>query len=429
MSNSKHLYTEEEKRSAIDKIGGFTYQFYCFLYQLLTMERGDEVSFEKYDDAALDDGNLITLFQTKHTVKVGANRKVVELTDRAEDLWKALDVWRILIEGSEEENRMEEEKRKYIDEHEFVFVCNKRIDNNSFVKLCKALKDVGSTEKIDELLDAISQKGRSRTGENPSKYRTVQVMIDDLKRFGLKDEFLKKVSFESKTQEEIKNECIQYITDHVRFSEEDAIEVFDDFFAEAVKDLFDKADSGTPLTYTFQEQKKRFERVFQFHREEALDFHIAMEQYRKEFLDLVCIQQLILVHDFAATETGKVAKHASYFYSFKNRYYDLIENSKILDKEDQLFRTEALDFWEDEFRKVYEDLDEDASEEAILKKARQLLREVRNYKLTLSKKTLERPISNGAFYYFSDECLIGWHRDWRNFFNKKARKDGSNHQQ
>ena len=46
------MHTAEEQHAAMDKIGGFTYQFYCFLLHLLKMERGETVSFEKLDDAA-----------------------------------------------------------------------------------------------------------------------------------------------------------------------------------------------------------------------------------------------------------------------------------------------------------------------------------------------------------------------------------------
>lgn len=40
MANKK-LHTAEELHTAMDKIGGFTYQFYCFLLHLLKMERGE----------------------------------------------------------------------------------------------------------------------------------------------------------------------------------------------------------------------------------------------------------------------------------------------------------------------------------------------------------------------------------------------------
>lgn len=40
MSKEKNLHTAEEQHTAMDKIGGFVYQFYCFLYHVLTMKKG-----------------------------------------------------------------------------------------------------------------------------------------------------------------------------------------------------------------------------------------------------------------------------------------------------------------------------------------------------------------------------------------------------
>lgn len=430
MSKEKNLHTAEEQHTAMDKIGGFVYQFYCFLYHVLTMKKGEEVSFENLDDAAVENGNLITLYQAKHTIRVEAEGEKRPLTNRSTDLWKAIDVWRKLIVGKEG-SRTEEEMQKYIVDHKFVFISNKLPDDNKFVALCQEVQNGVDNNKIDAVLDEITQEGRPREGAaQPVKAiaRTTQMMIDDLKMFGLRGEFLKRISFEAKSQDEIKRDCIEHIADKVRFSDEDAPVVFDDFLTEVVKDFFDKADKGTPLSYTYEEQRKRFERVFQYHREEKLDFRITMEQYRKEFLDLVCIQQLIKVKDFAASETDKVAKYASYFYSFKNRYDQLREDSKLLDPEDEAFRTDAINFWDNEFGNVYDDLENTATEEAIVKKAKKLLYEVRKKNLKLRSEYLGDTISNGAFYYLSDECLIGWHRDWKQFFKKQIEQDGQDHQ-
>ena len=142
----------------------------------------------------------------------------------------------------------------------------------------------------------------------------------------------------------------------------------------------------------------------------------------------MCIQQLIKVKDLAVSETDKVAKYASYFYSFKNRYDQLREDSKILDPEDEIFRADAIAFWDNEFGNAYDELDENATEEAILKKAKKLLYEVRKHQLKLRSETLGDTISNGAYYYLSDECVIGWHRDWKQFFKKQSETDGQNHQ-
>ena len=431
MSKEKKLHTAEEQFTAMDKIGGFIYQFHCFLYHVLTMNKGEVVSFEKLDDAAVEAGNLITLYQAKHTIQVDAEGEKRALTNRSTDLWKAIDVWRKLIVGKTDEKRSDADKQEYIAKHRFVFFSNKLPDNNKFVSLCEEVKNGADNDRIDAVLDEITQEGRPREGttqpaNNPG--RTTQMMIDDLKAFGLRVEFLKQIAFEAKSQDEVKKDCIDHIADKVRFSDEDAPEVFKDFLAEAVDDFFERADKGTPLSYTYEEQRKRFERVFQFHRAEKLNFRIIMEEYRKEFLDLICIQQLIKVKDFASSETEEVAKYASHFYSFKNRYDELWEDNKILIDEDKEFWADAYAFWDNQFKHAYRKLDDSASEDVIIDKAQEILFAVRQHKLKLCKEELSQYISDGAFYYLSDKCIIGWHKSWMEFFKKQGEQDGQDHQ-
>ena len=427
MNKKKKLYTVEEQHTAMDKIGGFVYQFYCFLYHVLTMNKGETVSFEKLDDAAVEAGNLITLYQAKHTIQVDAEGEKRALTNRSTDLWKAVDVWRKLIVGKTDENRSEADMRDYIAKHQFVFFCNKLPDNNKFVSLCEEVKNGADNDRIDAVLDEITQEGRPRESTTQPANNagcTTQMMIDDLKAFGLRAEFLKHISFEAKNQDEVKKDCIDHIADKVRFSDEDAPEVFKDFLIEAVDDFFDRADKGTPLSYTYEEQRKRFEHVFQYHRAEKLNFRIIMEEYRKEFLDLICIQQLIKVKDFASSETEEVAKYASHFYSFKNHYDELWEDNKILVDEDKEFWADAYAFWDNQFKHAYRKLDDSASEDVIIDKAQEILFAVRQHKLKLCKEELSQYISDGAFYYLSDKCIIGWHKSWKEFFKKQGEQDG-----
>ena len=419
----KKLHTAEEQHVAMDKIGGFTYQFYCFLLHLLKMERGETVSFEKLDDTAIEKGNLIALYQAKHSVQVNANGETKTVTNRSSVLWKAIDVWRKLVIGNA--GRTDDEQKAYIDGHQFCFVSNKPLTENKLVALCDEVKKGAETDRIDAVLDEITQERKARKeGEKEPDYRTVQMMIDDLKGYGLRVEFLKKVEFETKSQEDIKQECINHIADGIRFSDEEAASVFDDFFTEAVKDFFEQADKGKPLSYSFEEQKKRFERIFQYHREEKLDFRIVKEKYRREFLDLICIRQLMRVRDVAVTETDKVAKYASQFYSFKNRFYELKEDSRILDYEEEAFIEDAKAFWENEFDRAYDGLDETASDDAIVNKAKDILYKVRQHQVKLCNEMLGQFVSVGAYYYLTDECIIGWHKNWQDFFKKQTEQDG-----
>ena len=85
---------------------------------------------------------------------------------------------------------------------------------------------------------------------------------------------------------------------------------------------------------------------------------------------------------------------------------------------------EAEAFWDNEFKKAYRKCDDSTSEDIIVDKAQDLLYEVRKHQLKLCKETLQQRISDGAFYYLSDECIIGWHRNWQEFFKKQKEQDG-----
>lgn len=429
--SDKKLHTLEEQHTAMGTIAGFVYQFYYFLYKILTAEKGNTISFELYDDVATESQNGLTYCQLKHTVQQAASieEKDVKLTDRASDLWKAISVWMKLIMGEEKDGtkRSDEEQSAYIAEREFHFVTNKSFAENKLATLCSRFenKEDVKDEDIDKVLDEISEERRKtaqpvteeETKTTKKKRETVQDVIDRLKAYPSKNIFLSKIQFESLGIDDIEAKCHEYINDTIRIPEDKVEEVFKDFLVEAVVDFKDCAKIGEPITYTYEQQKKRFERVFSYHREAQFEFHVELQSYKDEFLDLICIKQLQKVKDIRPSDTNKIAKCASQFFSFKNQLEYLRDESKILEKEEQDFREDALAFWENEFNYQYDDTDS-ATEEELIEKAKVLLHNVRAYKVTLQKQLLLQ-ISNGAFYYLSDECLIGWHKEWQKFFAKQ----------
>lgn len=415
--------TSEEKHTTVGGIAGIIYQFYVFLYHLLTMERGEVVSFEKLDDAAKETPHYISLYQAKHTVKCGVNGEVVPLTNRAQDFWKAIDVWMDLIKNDGKQSRSLKEQLGYINSHEFHFVSNKAPFENEFFKLCqKDVEDI-TIEAINSVLDTITAMGRNSgredTAETSTKHRSVQDIIDDLKAFELRREFVLKIKFDVESFDSIEAKCHHYLNGTVRFDDEEAKKVFDDFKVEVEKDLADSVKFGKSLSYTYEFQKKRFLKVFQYHRAENLDFRIVKEKFKPEFLDLICIKQLMKVNDLTPANTDRIAEKTSHFLSFKNRYQELHDNYRILVPEEEMFNEEIMTTWGDKFASLYKDTDNDTPEPTIISKASQLLDVIRDKELKLCQQPLGRPISNGAFYYYSDECKIGWHRDWEKFFGKK----------
>ena len=421
--------SSEEKHTTVGGIAGIIYQYYVFLYNLLAIKPGEVVSFEKLDDAAIETPSYIALFQAKHTVKCGVDGESVPLTNRAQDFWKAIDIWLDLIKKDGKQDRTKDEQLKYIDTHKFHFVSNKAPYDNGFYQLCQKDGIEQNLTAIDAVLDFITAEGRStetKVGHDfYKKYRSVQNIIDDLKAFELRKEFISQIRFETASLESLKTKCYAHLTDTVRFDEEDARKVFDDFKIEVEKDLFNTLAKGEHLEYTFEFQKRRFQRVFQFHRVEDLNFRIMKEKFRPEFLNLICIKQLLKVDDLKPTDTDRVAEKTSHYLSFKNRFQELHDNYKILVPEEEQFNEEIMTIWGDEFKYVYKDTNEETPDSIIIGKANDLLRDVRKNDLTLCKQKLGIPVSNGAFYYFSDECKIGWHRDWKMFFGKKE-EDGQN---
>lgn len=426
----KHVHTVEEQHTAMETIAGFVYQFYYFMYKILTAEKGATISFELYDDVTTESKQGMVYYQLKHTVKTAAlitEKKEVKLTDRASDLWKAISVWMKLIigEGEDSNKRTDEEQKKYIDNRNFYFVTNKSYTENKFAILCNRLeKEDLSNEEIDKVLDEITeqQKKHKKSDENDSEYgkrkrETVQDVIDALKTFPHQKLLLSKIKFESVGIDDIETKCHEYIRDTIRIPDDKVKDVFNDFLVEAVHDFKNCAKTGSPVIYTYEQQKKRFERVFSYHRETSFEFHYRLQEYKEEFLDLVCIKQLQKVRDVKPSDIDKITKYASQFFAFKNQFEYLKDESKILEKEEQDFMNDAIVFWDNEFNYLYNDTN-DFTEEQILTRAKDLLHKIRAHRVTLQKELL-LDISNGAYYYLSDECLIGWHKEWKKFFVKQ----------
>lgn len=406
--------SSEEEHTARPAISGFIYQYYYFIYQLLTMNEGEEVSFEKYDDAAVEKDGSIVMIQCKNTVDVSSHSdKSKNLTNRASDLWKAISVWLKLIKEDNGKERSVDEQLEYIQMHEFKFVTNKEISRNLLAKLCSNHnKDSElNDDDIKNTLNDISRKGNKRDS-------CVQLIIDELANFELKKNFLSKVSFETISIDQIKDKCYCYIRNVIRI-EDNYKQVLDSLKVEIDQDFTQCMMKNKPLCYTYEQQLKRFNPVFNHMRGKPFVFEIKEEGYNKDFLNFICVQQLLSVKNLDKSDTDGIAKIVSEFLSFRNKYEDLRGESKITDIQGEKFLKEAISSWENDFNHRYRKLGQEASEDEICDVANDIIYEVRKLTLNLFGEILETRISNGVFYYLSDIPRLGWHRDWKDIYSKK----------
>ena len=86
--------THVDKTSAETKSIGFDYQYYFFLWKVLSLKHGETVGLEVKDDVhtELNDHTQI-LYQLKHTIKTNQNNLPINLSSLDKDLWKTLSNW------------------------------------------------------------------------------------------------------------------------------------------------------------------------------------------------------------------------------------------------------------------------------------------------------------------------------------------------
>lgn len=403
-------------------ISGFVFQYYVFILKLLTAQNGDEVSFELYDDVATKTKRATVMIQVKHTIKAAIDEDGVQLKNRASDMWKAIDVWRKLIMGETKDGitKSEHEQQEYIKSHEFVLFINKKFLENKVYKMQS--ESQLTDDYVDAIIDEISSEAKPRKEKKKASHETkenTQTYIDRFKEFKFRSLFLKKLKFEEGCFDSIENECKRVLMqDLFCTSSAQADNILCELKKEIDKDFKKCAKTGTPLKYTYSDRHIRFAQVFENTRSTPLNFHLEMQEYKKEFIDLVCIKQLIKVGDLSKTDTDNIARRTSHYLSFKNTYDELVENHRITESEKNLFREAIFEFWQNEFENQYDGTNSSTSQSELKQKAKKLLYEIRKIRVTL-RNQLEIPISNGAFYYMSDECIIGWHREWKKFFKKK----------
>ena len=118
--------THVEKTSAETKSIGFDYQYYFFLWKVLSLKDGETVGLEVKDDVhtELKDSHQI-LYQLKHTVKTKQNNDPVNLSSLDKDLWKTLSNWVQVITDKADNRATLKKQIEFINKTSFVLATNK----------------------------------------------------------------------------------------------------------------------------------------------------------------------------------------------------------------------------------------------------------------------------------------------------------------
>lgn len=395
---------------------GFDYQFLYFINRLLKMvEKGDVVSYEKYDDVSMFSGEVLICYQLKHTIG-GSLLKPVNLCLRDQDLWKTIAVWIDIAKKQKEDKQID-----FLEGNKFVLVTNKSSECNPFwMELQKYQKDEISFEELKKFYIKVydeTKEPKSKDGKTPKN--TTKGYIKCLVDFGYADRLLKSMSicFEP----DLKNEILDSLEHNKNIPKTNVEEAF----YELLGMVKDKSYSAKKNSYTRDEFSKAFDRICQKYRERKFSFKKnTITELPAHLEEQVFIKQLMDVEDITNDDVSEIVEYTKEKFDYINSVRAAIRKEEVSVEEIENIRDEAVRYWHQKYKYYMRRVDADYNDK-IIEKAGDLLNDIRNKEIYFVERNLEIYFSNGCFYYLSDkdnehEPQIGWRPGWEDKYKNNG---------
>ena len=392
----------QANHTAGDKVVGFDYQFYYFMYLALNLKHGDKIGFEVKDDVHIDMQNGTTiLYQAKHTILTKSDGSPENLTTLDNDLWKTISNWIDMIKSN----------KSIIENHEFSLVTNKSEDNNEFIKSLTLFKDNLDIDKVTDLLRTLKDKTKNKE----TKFNLSQILTVSKKNM---KQFLLRLTIETGT-DDIINKIKNRIYEQCRQ-------------IDLVESIFDSLSSNLNMTKYFDiKDRKKFEITFDdFNEKFGKCFRVAFKNKplpKRNFSitlpenleNQIFIKQLLDIEDIMSGDS-QIIEYTTYMLKAINNFKYWTEQNFILPTEIEEFHKEAILKWQNEFRSKYRQIERQIKsgcsitdiENDIKDLGVQLVDFLRKEKLLLGDETLSTELSNGYYYTLSNTPEIGWHYNW-----------------
>lgn len=400
MSKSRYDIT-----SASDKSIGFDYQFYYFMYLLLDLRHNEKIGIEIKDDIHVDlqNGGLI-LIQTKHTIQIKKDFSRINLTERDKDLWKTINNWvKVINENTETE--------EFIKNTSFQLISNKELGINPFIiNVKKLLNSDITTLEFKAYLQGLIEKGEDNT---------INEYIKTLK--SLKNKpllgFIKKIEFklnEDNIIDKIKERILEKI-----FFKERVDDVFNDLYSELKSSEYLEVKKGVKNVLSFEDFMTKFRKCFK----KGLNNKLPIRNFEvltpSKMEDQKFVTQLVDIGDISINEKDEILEYTIQMFQLINNLKKWEEDGDIVNYEIENFNKETILIWKNSFREKFRGIKakinnkDKIDDSEIRDKAIECLDEMRKAILTIDETILSLELSNGHFYYLTNNDQIGWHYEWQ----------------
>lgn len=392
-----------EKTSAADKAIGFDYQYYHFLWRLLTMKTGETVGLEVMDDVHTElANNSQILIQLKHSVQLKANGSPINLTELDSDLWKTLSNWSKVISDENADRSSARDQLHFIERTDFILVSNK--SDNEKNTLLKSIRSLQSSEitfiSVKELICDLATKTDNKV---VTGYINAVLGLND----EVLEQFLKSIAFDL-GQTDIIEKCKIAIKEH-KIDESKIDEVFSGLDSKLREENFLSTQQKKKIVIGFNDFYMHYRIFFDRARNGKLSIKRFTDELSDKLEDQKFIRQLIDIQDIRQDDTESMAQYTRHLLYLQNNIDTWYKNGELTQDEINALKTEARIKWKNAYRATYR---QNCSEDQVLEKALALLDAMRKEVLPIASQNLPTDMSNGQFYDLSNVPEIGWRRDW-----------------
>jgi hypothetical protein len=396
MSNKTHI----EKTGAETKSIGFDFQYYFFLWKLLTLNKGESVGLEVKDDVHTELENDINIFyQVKHSVQKDKQGDIKNMTASDIDLWKTLYNWAKVI-SDENDNRKEVKSQlEFVHKSHFVMWSNKNHSSkNEIINNIEKLKN--KTVSIDDFIKNINEFEGNSGNDTIKNYINEFLLLDE----NVLNHYISKITFEL-GEDEILQNCKDAIETKL-IPKNKVDDVFAKIDSRIREDNFIEIKTGNKIQISFEDFQKKYSKYFNNTRTEKLQIVPLTMSLPDKLENQTFIKQLLEINDIKNDDIDLIAQFTRFKLKLENNIAKWHTEGEITIEEIDSYRDEAILKWSNKFRALTNksDFNDNSSLDII--------NHLREENLSIDGQELGAELSNGEFYYLSDIPKIGWKKDW-----------------
>lgn len=392
--------------SADTKIIGFDFQYFYFINELLKLDVGQSVGFEAKDDVHIELSSnskiIIKLVQLKHTVQKNKNETPINLTDKDDDLWKSLSNWCKIICDKTQARGTIRAQLAYLEDIEFIIATNKKISKNKFISNIN--KFIDKRLKFSEVTDYLCDLEKNTKDEGVKKHIHDVTVLNQ----NVLESFFRRLSFIDTGDEIIAS--IKLNIQRKMIAEDRVNDVFNDLFSELKQDFFKSVKAGNHQIITFDEWMKRYTCIFEQNRNTNLPVRAFKPIFPDDLFKQPFIKELIEIGEIEDEDLSQVAEFSEFMLNVQMNLKQWYTDGEITNSDLEKFHKSAVSIWKNTHKRSHRSTKSNLSLNNI--SALNCLDDIRAKELKMLSTDLGIDLSNGEFYYLSNEEQIGWKMEW-----------------